>query len=114
MRSILVQHDGSIWVGGTHLQVSDALIATTRDAAILCSQLLNPIVSCSILLAECFAFLLRERGGKLHRDTHLLLLNGLARCFCLGSLLIVLFIEIVGFDLEEVCQMCFDGKTRLE
>ena len=109
-----MQHDRGIGVSGTHLQVSLALITATRDAAILRSQLLHPIVAGGILLAECFAFFLRERGGKLHRDTYLLLVNGLARCFCLGYRLIVLFIHLVGFDLEEVCQMCFDGKPRLE
>src|SRR6266480_6261923 len=52
IRSMLGQHDGGIWVGGTHTQISHALIAASRDTPILCSWLLYPIMTGFILLTQ--------------------------------------------------------------
>src|SRR6266849_5647549 len=60
IRSVLSQHEGGIWIGGTHTQISHALIAATRDTPVLCSSLLDPIMTLFIVLGECCLFLLGE------------------------------------------------------
>src|SRR6266567_6431019 len=52
VRSILRQHKCRVWVGGAHLQIRHPLIAATGNAAVLCSQLLKPVMPLGILLGE--------------------------------------------------------------
>ena len=57
IRSILRQHQCRVWVGGAHLQIRHTLIAATGYAAVLCSQLLKPVMPLGILLGEVLLLL---------------------------------------------------------
>src|SRR5215471_9227097 len=62
--------------GGTHPQIGHALIAATAHAAILCSQLFNPVMTRCIVLGEGCLFLLGEQGGEQRGGLRHTLLTG--------------------------------------
>jgi hypothetical protein len=55
--SMLGLHNGRIGIGSAHLQISQTLIVAPSDAAVLCSQLLNPVMPLGILLSEVLLLL---------------------------------------------------------
>jgi len=60
IRSVLGQHEGGIWVSGTHTQIGHALLAATLSPAILCSHFLNPSVALFMVLREFLVLLVGE------------------------------------------------------
>jgi hypothetical protein len=52
VNSSFAVHDGRIRIGCADLKIGDPLIVTTCHAAILCSHLLNPVMTLGILLGE--------------------------------------------------------------
>src|SRR6266516_626613 len=115
IHSILCQHERCIRVGRAHLQISHALIAATNDAAILRSQLLDPVVACSILLTEFLTRLRRERGRQWHgRRSFPLLMSITAGFFLWEALLLSTLGWFLASSAKETLQVRFDNKARLE
>src|SRR6266516_6512371 len=115
IHSILCQHERCIRVGRAHLQISHALIAATNDAAILRSQLLDPVVACGILLTQFLTRLRRERGRQWHGSRSFPLLMSITAGFFFWEALLhsALGWFLASFT-KETLQVRFDKKARLE
>src|SRR5260221_11078058 len=71
-------HQGCVRIGGTHLEISHALVVTSCDLSVRLSHPCDPIMTRAIDLRQCFLKCPIQRGMELTRNRRLLLLDWLS------------------------------------